>query len=70
MWLFVFIYVSADSWAGFARKNEQKRLFFIAIMKHWKCSGNIAATLYSPEFVFNYHDQIFTTSVVEPEPEP
>ncbi len=46
MWLFVFNYVSADSWEGFAKKNLYKSLFFNGTIKDWKQSGYIAATLY------------------------
>ncbi len=45
MRLFVFIYVSADSWDSPAGKKLLQD-FFNAKVKLWKRSGNISATLY------------------------
>ncbi len=36
----------------FGQKNFSKKLFFNVTVKLLKCSGNIAATLYMPSFVF------------------
>ncbi len=47
MWLFIFIHMFRQTAQMVLReKINKKDYFFIAMMKHWKCSGNIAATLY------------------------
>jgi hypothetical protein len=46
MCLVVFVYGSANSWYGIARKNQLKIWFFNVTVRLSKCSGNIAATLY------------------------